>query len=255
MLTLVDTLNAWQGSREEKTRLIWECIGQLQSTLGDERTDTHPSLPVNSRDDVIHTSTATTQPVNLGDGFYLQANAIHHVCTTAPAEPPQTTSPKPSSVVWVSLIKGRDLWVECSACHARWHDMSRLTPFTHLHVRRQRISRFDRFCQEHTTGNSCYIFMQYRSGHIDRLHGTIESIDYETKKVQVDTTQGRSHKSYWRNFDNVYFGHLEVRLTDEQRARLGSTGSGEFTHLVRDWYAVPDTPATRLSLQQLGIRY
>src|SRR4030095_14333061 len=112
---------------------------------------------------------------------------------------------------WVSLLNGRDLWLECQACHTRWSDMARVEAYTPLKLHHQRISKFDRFCAEHTVGEACSILVQYRSGRVERLQGTVQAIDYATKKVQVATAQGTTPHTYWRHVDRVYFGDLEVR--------------------------------------------
>jgi hypothetical protein len=269
MMALVDTFDRLDISPEDHNQLIWACMAHLQRRL--VRDGTEPQQPI-AHDRRTTTNTLLSdagspgesppQTLEIGKGFCLLNNALYHACM--PEQEPlsligieqqkpqrQTLSP----VTWVSLIHGRDLWLECQTCHTQWEDLSSLARLSTLHMHRQHISKFDRFCIERKVGDSCYILRHHGSGRTDRFCGVIQEIDYPSKKVRVASIQGHPPKSYWRHFANVYFGVLEVELNDAQREQVVSAGQGELTHLVHTWHALADTPETRLLLKRIGVRY
>jgi hypothetical protein len=268
MQALLQALESFDGPAMAKQRLLQECMAQCQSQLAREATEvTLPALPpqpmpLSPAPSSDSTPGAAEPPQALGEGFYLCDQTIYHCCAAGHAWPDSTdsvavapVSTARSAVVWVSLLNGRDLWLECQVCHTRWSDMARVEPYTPLKMHHQHISKFDRFCAEHAVGDACSILVQYRSGRVERLQGTVQAIDYAGKKVQVATTQGKPQHTYWRHVDRVYFGDLEVRLTEAQRAQFVASGKGEPRSLGHTWYALADTPDIRLFLQHLGIRY
>jgi hypothetical protein len=255
----LQALDSFRGSPDDRTWLLQDCLHQLQQRLA-QRTagsTSHPPAHHAPRDAVLP-GEATTPAVSLGQGFYLRGRVISHACQARhPSENPLPPGSRPAErapVVCVALINGRDLWIECLVCHARWTDMSRLDQLGHLNIHRQRISKFERFCSEHTVGASCFI-LQYRSGRVARLSGTVQDIDYASRKVTVACAGGTTHQTYERHFTNVYFGLLEVRLTVAQQKHIAASGQTGLTHLGDNWYALTDTPDIRLLLQQQGIRY
>ncbi|WP_089938614.1 hypothetical protein [Candidatus Entotheonella palauensis] len=248
---MLQTLASLNGHHEAKQQLIWDCISQLHQQLATR------TAPVPQHMDEPPRALPSEELLDLGDGFCLSGSSLYHRCNgvsgdgTAHTPDNETRSP----VVWVSLIQGRDLWIECEHCHAKCDRIQPLTQLPRLSVRRQRIRQFDRFCIEHAIGNTGYILVTFRSGYIDRISVRIVEIDYRTQKVRLVSDAGRKPRTYWRRFDNVYFGTLEVRLTPEQHQQLTAAGVTDILHLVRIWYTVTDTPPNRMQLQQAGVRY
>lgn len=160
MADVVQTLDLLPVPPQEKHQLIQACIVQLQGRLAQENTDaTLASMPKTAhppdapRQEALHAAGAPVRTIEVGKGFYLRDRSLYHACME---EPPLCDDTGPgwtgnhqqalSPVAWVSLIQGRDLWLECQSCHARWHNLSQVTQYTCLKLHRQKISKFDRFC-------------------------------------------------------------------------------------------------------------
>jgi len=265
MQQLVAMLDTFDGPAATKNALLRACLAEVQQRLAPPaaapallprlRAASSAPLPALVR---VPSGTALPSAHTLGQGFALAGHVIVHACAHAalpaaslPAEPSQAQAP----VVLVTLMSGRNLWLECQRCHTRWTDLACLEPLEALTLHRQKITKFDRFCREHQCGDACAILVQYPSKRIERLHGTIVAIDYATRKIHVSVRRGETEQTYWRLCDHVYFGELEVQLTEAQRRQLETAGHQGLRPLGRTWYAMHDTPEARRFLQQQGIRY
>ena len=255
------------GETLEQQQMVQTCLGRLQQMvprvpepktpprLMTPRLHPQPDMPAAVASDAILSQGREIEP-----RLYVYAHRLYHRCPSAePLLPENLADPHgPAAlapVCQIALINGRDLWLACTHCQTRWPQVPALTHWPQVSLPRRRISRFERFCLEHHVGEACFMLIRYGSGHIERLAGTIATLDDERQRIQVSVTHRHTTQTYWRHCAHVYFGTLEVQLTAEQYASLLAMGMEAPVPLTGHWYNVPDTPAMRLALQERGVRY